>query len=70
MSPRSPRTPPTLPEGLLELLLAEAFPFHLLLDGAGRARQVGRSLVKVCPSLEVGADVAPHLRPTTPRGTT
>lgn len=70
MSPSPPRAAPALPEGLLEVLLEEAFPFHLLLDRSGRARQVGRSLAKVCPAIEVGADVGPLLRLTAPRGAT
>lgn len=61
---------PALPDGLLESLLEQAFPFHLLLDADGCVRRVGPSLAKVCPDVRVGAPAEHVLRVTTPRGAT
>ncbi|NIZ92257.1 putative bifunctional diguanylate cyclase/phosphodiesterase [Kineococcus rubinsiae] len=61
--------PGHLPGDLLEQVLAEAFPFHLVLDGAGTAVRVGPSLRTACPGLVPGVAVADHLVVRSPRGT-
>jgi len=61
--------PGPLTAQLLERVLAEAFPFHLLVDEAGRATRVGPSLRTACPGLAEGAPVEQHLRITSPRAT-
>ena len=52
--------PGALPAALLEQVLAEAFPFHLVLDGAGTVVRAGASLRIACPGLVPGAAVADH----------
>jgi len=61
--------PGALPGALLEQVLTEAFPFHLVLDGAGTVVRAGASLRIACPGLVPGVTAAEHLTVRSPRGT-
>jgi diguanylate cyclase (GGDEF)-like protein len=63
------RPPGALPDALVERVLTEAFPFHLVVDGAGTVVRSGASLRIACPGLVPGVPVADHLTVRSPRGT-
>ncbi|MBN8608939.1 MAG: response regulator, partial [Deltaproteobacteria bacterium] len=46
---------------------ASAFPFHFVLDDAGRVVEVGRSLARACPDAREGARFEDLFRPLRPR---
>ena len=47
---------------------AAAFPFHIALDRGLKILQVGSTLRRICPDLQLGAALAQFLRPIRPEG--